>query len=92
MIRTVVYADTRSHTKASENKEVGNGFRTWNDAIRATVGTIVYGSLAEIGPVELWCDDEALLFPDPIRNDAASIIARQDIYGDVIIFFPGDIK
>jgi uncharacterized membrane protein (DUF441 family) len=86
MIRKVIRASGQV-----EQAEVGDGFQTWNKAIGAGIGTIVQGTAAG-QRVELWCDDEALCTADPVQNVAATGIARQPIYGDVIVFRPGDIK
>lgn len=93
MIRTILRADGRV-----EKKEVGKGFRKWNAAIGASYGTIVQGQIVNtekgsIDQVELWCDEEALCKADPVQNFYATVIAGQGqvIFGDVIIFLPGDI-
>lgn len=92
MIRQVLRADG-----TAEKIEVGNGFETWNKAIRAHTGTIVEGIInnttkGTLDRVELWCDDEALCVAEPVYNFFASLIARQPIFGDVILFRKGDIK
>jgi hypothetical protein len=86
MNRKVLRADGRVETL-----EVGDGFRTWNKAINAGTGTIVQGTAAG-KVVELWCDDEALCCNAPVQNIVATMIARQPIFGDVIVFAVGDIK
>ncbi len=68
--------------------EVGTGWRDWNNAINAHTGCIVPLSDGS----ELWCDEEALCKNNPVRNAMASLLAKQDIYGDVILFKKGDIK
>lgn len=92
MIRLVLRADG-----TAENKEVGNGFETWNEAIHAGIGTIVQGRIVNMEKgktekIELWCDDEALCCNNPVGNVFASMLAGQPIFGDVIVFHPGDIK
>ncbi len=57
-------------------------------AINAHTGCIVPLSDGS----ELWCDEEALCKNNPVRNAMASLLAKQDIYGDVILFKKGDIK
>ena len=84
MVRDVIRADGRV-----EKIEVGNGFETWNKVIGASCGTIVSAPGATL---ELWCDDNGLLAPEPRLNLQASILACQQIVGDVIVFKPGDIK
>jgi hypothetical protein len=91
MIRLVLRADG-----TASNEEVGEGFRTWNQAIKASIGTIVFASMDDVTrgvkqEIELWCDDEALMVNEPVGNVFASMLAGQPIFGDVIVFRPGDI-
>jgi hypothetical protein len=72
----------------SEIQEVGNGFMTWNKAIDARTGTIVPTRDGR----ELWADDEALLVESPQLNSNATILAGFPVFGDVIVFEPGDIE
>jgi hypothetical protein len=85
MLRKVIRADGHIETK-----DVGTGFQSWNENIKARMGQIVYG-VAEFEEVELWCDEEALLVDEPEQNFIATAIARQPIFGDVIVFQVGDI-
>jgi hypothetical protein len=66
--------------------EVGDDYQAWNAAIGASTGEIVR-SLD--GSIELWCDENG---GDCELNRAASIIVGMQIVGDVIVFYPGDIK
>lgn len=76
-------------TGEQENTDVGEGFETWNDAIGTRMGELV---VSPDGSVELWCDEEGLLCNEPQLNRAASMLVGRQIVGDVIVFFPGDIK
>jgi hypothetical protein len=87
MHKMILRADGRVETV-----DVGDGFRTWNAAINARMGQIVPGYIVGQGEVELWCDEEGLLVDKPTQNLYATLIARQPIVGDVIVFKPGDIK
>lgn len=69
--------------------EVGNGFRTWNAVIGASIGELV---VSPDGSIELWCDEEGLLKARPQTNLAASMLVGRPIVGDVIAFLPGDVK
>jgi len=87
MIRRVILTDG-----TSEEREVGNGFQTWNEAIDARMGQIVPTDEGK----ELWCDEEALCKNDPEINSVASALCSrsnygQPIFGNVIVFQPGDI-
>lgn len=69
--------------------EVGDDYRAWNDAIGASMGELV---VAPDGSVELWCDEEGPLVSEPILNFNASLLVKRPIVGDVIVFYPGDVK
>ena len=84
MKRTVLRVDGRDETE-----EVGDGWQEWNEAIGARTGELV---VSPDGSVELWCDEEGLCKADPIVNLSASMLVRRPIVGDVIVFFPGDVK
>lgn len=88
MLRPIIGTDF-----SIENREVGDNFATWNEAIGARTGTIVpvYNAEGQLKQ-ELWCDDEALLVNEPQHNVLASKLAGQDLFGNVIVFEPGDIK
>jgi hypothetical protein len=83
MKRTILQTDGGQHVK-----EVGTGFETWNDAIGASTGTLV---VSPDRTLEFWCDDEGLCCEDPQLNREASMLAGQQLVGDVIVFFPGDV-
>ena len=73
--------------------EVGDGFESWNVAIKARIGQIVPTDDGK----EFWCDEEGLLCGDPKLNVEATRRVHgtnygQPIVGDVIEFEPGDIK
>jgi hypothetical protein len=68
---------------------VGEGYQNWNDAIGARMGELV---VSPDGSIELWCDEEGLCRNEPQLNRAASMLVGRQIVGDVIVFFPGDIK
>lgn len=72
-----------------DTQDVGNSFETWNKAIGASIGQIVCSPDRSL---ELWCDEEGLLVEEPKVNLKASILACQQIVGDVIVFHRGDIK
>lgn len=84
MKRQVLRADG-----TNEEIEVGDGWESWNETINARTGTLV---VSPDRTVELWCDDEGLLVSEPVQNMVASLLVRQPIVGDVIVFFPGDVK
>lgn len=84
MNRRVLRVDGRDNFE-----EVGEGYESWNKAIDARVGQLV---VCPGGKVELWCDEEGLCKGEPILNFTASIMARQHIVGDVIVFRKGDVK
>ena len=68
---------------------VGTGYESWNAAIQANMGELV---TSPDGTIELWCDEEGALIENPQLNFAASMLVNRPIVGDVIVFFPGDIK
>lgn len=84
MKRRVLRVDGRDNFE-----EVGDGFQEWNDAIGASIGELV---VCPGGRVELWCDEEGLFVSEPILNVMASLLARRQIVGNVIIFQKGDVK
>lgn len=73
----------------SKIETVGDGYETWNEAIGAGIGQLV---ISPDGTIELWCDEEGLFVSEPKVNVAASLLVRQQIVGDVIVFYPGDVK
>lgn len=83
MQRNIIKADGTSKVT-----EVGEGYQNWNAAIDARTGQIV---TSPDGTLELWCDEEGLLVSEPQLNRAASLLVGQQIVGDVIVFYPGDI-
>ena len=76
-------------TGEHENSEVGDGWEKWNESIGARMGELV---VSPDGSIELWCDEEGLCRNEPQLNRAASMLVGRQIVGDVIVFFPGDIK
>jgi len=83
MERTILRA-----SGAFEKTEVGDNFSSWNECIGARVGEVVQ---APDKSLELWCDEEGLLCEREF-NFAASVLAMRPIVGDVIVFYPEDIK
>jgi hypothetical protein len=71
--------------------EVGNGFESWNKAIGARMGEIVYLNDGR----ELWMDEEGRMVSEPVINEAATDLAAAShgypMVGDAIIFEAGDI-
>ena len=84
MERTIIRTDG-----TQDIVEVGDGFEAWNKAIGARTGEIV---ASPCGQVELWCDEEGLFTNEPQLNRAASLLTMRPIVGNVIMFYPGDIK
>ena len=84
MKRTILRVDG-----TQEVAEVGNGYKSWNEAIGAGIGEIV---VSPDRTLELWCDEEGLCRAEPQINRAATLLAMRQIVGDVIVFRRGDIK
>jgi hypothetical protein len=84
MKRTILRSDN-----TQEETEVGDGYKSWNASIDARIGELV---ISPDGSIELWCDEEGLLCEEPELNLKASMLVGRQIVGDVIVFYPGDIK
>lgn len=84
MKRQIIRADG-----TNETKDVGDGWQEWNETLGIRTGELV---VSPDGSLELWCDEEGLFVSEPQVNLAASMLAGRQIVGDVIVFYPGDIK
>jgi hypothetical protein len=84
MKRTVLRVDGRDNME-----DVGDDYKAWNKAIGADWGELV---VSPDRSIELWCDEEGLCKGEPIVNVMASLLVKRPIVGDVIVFYPGDVK
>lgn len=97
--------DGSSPVNYHEYRDVGDDWRAWNEAIGADTGELVRNvprfelrtqegrAIRFPNGAELWCDENARLTNRP-RNEIATALAQYPwgIYGDVIVFRPGDVR
>ena len=83
MERTVLRANGDNETT-----EVGDDYPAWNKVIDARIGELM---ISPDGSIELWADEEGL-FGEPRLNCVASMLVGRQVVGDVIVFYPGDVK